>query len=327
MNATDQNAAPDGSPDDRAAIAALSDRMGAEAFARRVRREQVLATPMRRFTASKRTNLAKVILASWTVRNFFRLCGLQRSGYRQYLDIQVKDHDVPLARLPPALDGFTILHLSDLHLDLDKKFVATLTKRLENAIYDLVVITGDFRNMTGGAIESALAGTIELRKHLRAPVYAVPGNHDVLAMIPPLERGGVRFLLNEHVVISRGDSTLVLAGVDDAHYFGSHDLDHAFAGAPADAPRVLLCHTPSVYPEASKHGVGLMLSGHTHGGQICLPGGFIVLRTEKCPRKFLRGPWTYENVRGYTSPGTGACGVALRFYCPPEAVLHHLRKA
>lgn len=300
--------------------------MGAEAFARRVRREQVLM-PVRCFAASKRTSLAKYILASAVVKFCFRACGLQRIGYRQYLDIQVKDHDVPLAHLPDALDGFTILHLSDLHLDLDANFVAVLAKRLENAVYDLVVITGDFRNMTGGAIESALAGTLELRKHLRAPVYAVAGNHDVLAMIPPLERGGVRFLLNEHVVISRGDSRLVLAGVDDAHFFGSHDLEHAFAGALTDVPRVLLCHTPLLYRDAPKYGVHLMLAGHTHGGQICLPGGHIILRSENSPRRFLRGPWTHEGVLGYTSAGTGACGAALRFYCPPEAVLHHLRKA
>ena len=307
-------------------IAALERRLGSEAFQRRRRAELALLLPLRNFTASPRTNAAKLVLSSPFIRLCFHLLGLHRRGYEQFLNPRVVEHVVCLPGLPAALDGVTILQMSDLHLDLDPGFVPALTKILDGLPYDMVVITGDFRNLTAGPPEPSIAGTIELLRHLHAPVYAVPGNHDTLAMVPPLEAAGLRFLLNEHIVWKRGHAALVVAGVDDAVYHETHDLTRAFAGAPANTIRVLLSHSPAVYREAPAHGVQLLLAGHTHGGQICLPGGRMVISSERCPRKYQRGAWTYEGVQGYTSPGTGACGVPLRFHCPAEITMHVLRR-
>lgn len=305
-------------------IAAIEHRMGAENLRRRLRAEQALLRPLRRFSASPRTNSAKLVLGSPLIRIFFQLLGLHRQGYAQFLHPQVVEHVMPLPDLPAALSGVAILQLSDLHLDLDPGFVPALAKQLDGLSCDLAVITGDFRNLTSGPHEAAIAGTIELLRHLHAPAYAVPGNHDSLAMVPPLEAAGLRFLLNEHVVWTHRNASLVVAGVDDAVYHETHDLARAFAGAPANTTRLLLSHSPSIYRKAAAHGVHLLLAGHTHGGQICLPGGHAVLASSGCPRKLLRGAWTYEGMQGYTSPGTGACGVPLRFHCPAEITLHRL---
>jgi hypothetical protein len=307
-------------------IAALEHRLGAENFRRRLRAEQALLAPLRCFSASPRTHVAKLVLSNPLIRFCFRLLGIHRRGYAQFLHPRVVDHVVRLPNLPVALEGVTILQMSDLHLDLDPGFVPALAKHLDELHYDLAVITGDFRNLTTGPHEPAVAGTIALLRHLHAPVYAVPGNHDSLAMVPPLEAAGLRFLLNEHIVWTRGGAQLVVAGVDDAIYHETHDLARAFAGAPEDATRVLLSHSPAIYREAPAHHVQLFLAGHTHGGQICLPGGHMVLSSLRCPRRYLRGAWTYEGVQGYTSPGTGACGVPLRFYCPAEITRHILAR-
>ena len=307
-------------------IAALKHRMGAESFRRRLCAEHALLQPLRRFAASPRSNAAKLVLSSPFIRFCFRLLGLHRHGYDQFLHPRIVDRMVRLPNLPPALNGTTILQLSDLHLDLDPGFWPALAKQLDQLRYDMAVITGDFRNLTSGPPEPAVAGTIALLQHFRAPVYAVPGNHDALTMVPPLEAAGLRFLLNEHVVWTRGGAQMVVAGVDDAVYHESHDLAHAFAGSPGDAIRVLLSHSPALYSEAAAHGVHLMLAGHTHGGQICLPGGHMILTGLRCPRRYLRGAWSYKGMHGYTSSGTGACGVPLRFHCPAEVTLHRLQQ-
>ena len=310
---------------DDPAIAALAARLGADAYARRRRAEEA-CKPLRRRSSSLYLHVVKAVLSSDVVRFCFRASGLHRHGYRQFLDVKVVDHEVRLPRLPPALDGTVILHLSDLHLDLDPSFVPALAARLDGLAYDVAVISGDFRNLTLGPWEPSVAGTIRLLGQLRPPVYAVLGNHDALAMAPPLEAAGLRFLLNEHVVWSRGGADLVLAGVDDPRHFGSHDVGRALAGAPADAVRVLLAHSPIVHAEAEAAGVDLLLAGHTHGGQICLPGGRIVVSSERSPRAYRRGAWQHGRLQGYTSSGTGACGAPLRFHCPAEITRHILRR-
>lgn len=308
-------------------IAALELRLGTAHFRRRLATEHDLKRPARRFTESPRSTIAKLVLNSTLIRACLHRLGLHRRGYEQFLNPQIITRNVLLPNLPPELNGVTILQISDLHLDLDPGFVPALTRHLAGLSYDLAVITGDFRNKTGGPSGPSIAGTIELMKHIRQPVYAVLGNHDSLEMVPPLESAGLRFLLNEHIVWSHHGANLVLAGVDDAVFHQTHDLTRAFANTPAGTIRVLLSHSPELYAEAAAHGVHLFLAGHTHGGQICLPGGRIVISGLHCPRRFLRGAWNYEGVQGYTSSGTGACGVPLRFHCPAEITLHKLVKA
>ncbi|MCB0132454.1 MAG: metallophosphoesterase, partial [Caldilineaceae bacterium] len=200
-------------------------------------------------------------------------------------------------------------------------------QQLRGLAYDVMVITGDFRSATSGPIDAAVDATLQIMQHVERPIFAVLGNHDFLDMVPPLEAGGIRFLVNESVAITRGPDAIYLAGVDDNHYYATDDLRRATYGIPRDASSILLAHSPDAYQEAAAHGFDLMLSGHTHAGQICLPGGAVIQKNVACPRHMLNGAWRYEATLGYTSPGTGATGVPIRFHCPPEITLHTLRTA
>lgn len=262
------------------------------------------------------------------IRNSLRLVGLHGRGRRNALDIRVRPHEVVLEHLPAAFDGYTILQLSDLHVDISAEFLPALMERLRVIDYDLCVLTGDYRARTFGPYDATLSGLQRLRTQLRAdPVYAVLGNHDTLHMVPGMEAMGYRVLLNEWVPLTRDGEILYLAGIDDAHYFRTHDFHRAAHDIPADAPSILLSHTPEVYRHAAHADFKLMLCGHTHGGQICLPGGIPIITDADCPRALARGTWIYNGMIGYTSTGAGSCIVDVRLNCPPEITLHRLRCA
>ena len=255
-----------------------------------------------------------------------RLSGLYGRGRRNTLDIRVRHNEVRIAGLPVEFDGFAILHLSDLHADLNPPAIDALAGLVAGLSYDACVLTGDYRAATFGPCEPALRAMAGLCTQLAQPVYAVLGNHDSIRMLPELESLGVRLLLNEHVRLERGDAAVYLVGVDDPHYYRVDNLANAAAGVPADAVSVLLSHTPEIYRQAAHAGFDLMLCGHTHGGQICLPGGVPLTLDSKCPRYMGSGAWRYAGMQAYTTVGAGTCIVPVRFNCPPEVVIHRLRR-
>ena len=144
-------------------------------------------------------------------------------------------------------------------------------------------------------------------------------------MVPALEDLGIRMLLNECEVISRGDESIHLAGIDDAHYYRVDDIEKAASGIPEESFSILLSHTPEVYRQAARSGFDLLLSGHTHGGQICLPGSIPITLSAVLPRHMGSGRWSHGNMAGYTSTGVGCAIVPVRINCPPEITLHHLQ--
>ncbi|WP_295882020.1 metallophosphoesterase [uncultured Thiohalocapsa sp.] len=255
-----------------------------------------------------------------------RLLRIHGWGYRNFLDLRLVEHRLAHPRLPPALAGLRVLQLSDLHLDLDPALGTVLRERLAGVDYDIAVITGDFRNTTDADHGPSVAETLALLGVLRPPVYAVLGNHDFIEIVPPLERAGLRFLLNEVVPVPYGGARLYLAGVDDPHFYRTHDLAGVRDAIPDEGFTLLLCHSPETYREAADYGFDVMLSGHTHGGQICLPGGHALVQVCNAPKPMQAGPWHYRQLVGYTSVGTGACGVPLRWFCPPEITLHRLER-
>ena len=254
------------------------------------------------------------------------LC-LHGRGRRNALRIQLRHHDVALAGLPRGFDGYTLLHLSDLHLDMSEAHVACLIERVRGLQYDLCVLTGDFRFRTFGSYGPAIDALAALRPHLHQPTYAVLGNHDTIRMVPSMEALDIRVLMNESLPIERGNEALYLAGIDDAHYFRTHNFQRAAHDIPADACAVLLSHTPEPYRQAAHAGFSLMLCGHTHGGQICLPGGVPIITDSDAPRAYAKGPWRYRDLTGYTSVGCGSSIVDVRLNCLPEVTLHRLRRA
>ena len=250
--------------------------------------------------------------------------GLYSIGRRNAHAMRLRECRVRLPRLPEAFIGYRLLHLSDLHLDIDPTITDALIEHLEGVDADACVITGDFRAETWGDYGPALRETARLMPHLRGPVYAVLGNHDFLEMVPDFEAMGMRMLMNENVAIRRGGQTLYLVGIDDPHFYETDNLEKATAGIPYDAATILLAHTAECYRQALAYGIDFMLSGHTHGGQICLPGGIQLIHNAHHPRMMDRGYWQHHALRGYTSSGVGACMVPVRFFCPPEIMVHTL---
>lgn len=308
-----------------AQLEALAARLGPSLLARRLtlEAEQDGHHYRRRSDAFRIEPLAS---AGRLIDRVLALTGLRGRGLRNTLDLRLRQNEVVLPRLPAAFDGFRLLQLSDLHIDLSEAHAGRLAACVRCIACDACVLTGDYRFATGGSCAAALAALQRLAAVLPRPAYAVLGNHDGIALLAGLEALGVRVLMNEHAAIERAGQRLFLAGIDDAHYFRTHDLARAAAGLPAAACTVLLSHTPQPYREAAAQGFDLMLCGHTHGGQICLPGGIPVLTDCPAPRRFARGAWRHAALAGYTSAGCGCSVAEARFFCPPELVVHVLRR-
>lgn len=261
------------------------------------------------------------------IRACLRLSGLSQRAERNARHHQIRHHRVLIPRLPKAFEGVRLLHLSDLHVDMEPRNTHALCDLLRDLDYDLCVLTGDYRARTYGPIDRVLTGMANVRSQLKGAVYAVLGNHDTLHLVPGLEALDIRLLLNETVPIERNGQTIYLAGVDDAHYYQVHNIDRVASAIPEGAVAVLLSHTPEIYRLAAHAGFDLMLSGHTHGGQICLPGGIPIIWDARCPRAMAAGSWRYADLIGYTSAGAGTSVVNARLNCPPEITLHELRRS
>jgi predicted MPP superfamily phosphohydrolase len=260
------------------------------------------------------------------IRGMLRATGLHSRGRRNALNIQTHNNVIWLPQLPSPFDGYTILHLSDLHLDMGEGYLQRLIECVQGLKYDACVLTGDFRYRTFGPYAPALAALANLRLHLQPPVYAVLGNHDTIRMVPGMEVLGVRVLMNESIQLERAGEILALVGIDDAHYYQTHNFHKATALVARNTCAILLSHTPEPYRHAAHADFSLMLCGHTHGGQICLPGGTPILTDSDAPRAYARGAWKYHNMVGYTSVGCGASIVDVRLNCLPEITLHQLRQ-
>ena len=264
--------------------------------------------------------------AEWIIRNVLKATGLYWRARQNAERILVKRNDMRFKSLPPLFDGFTILHISDLHVDMNEVAMNRLIELVGSMQYDVCVLTGDYRGRTFGPFQPALDGVARVGTHLKQPIYAVLGNHDTIQMVPGLEAMGIRVLLNECETIVRKDQRIYLAGIDDAHFFRVDNIEKAALAIPRGEFSILLSHTPEVYRQAAHANFDLMLSGHTHGGQICLPGSIPIKLEVVLPRRMGARPWQYSDMTGYTSVGAGSSVVPVRLNCPPEITLHNLRR-
>jgi uncharacterized protein len=231
--------------------------------------------------------------------------------------------EIPVAGLPAALHGFTIVQISDIHVGptIRSSYVEGIVEAVNRLNPDLVAITGD---LVDGSV-AELAGHVAPLERLasREGSFFVTGNHEYYsgaqAWMQHLEGIGIQVLQNRHVVIEREGARLVLAGVSDysaGHFDASHRSDphKALAGSPADADfKVLLAHQPRSAAAAAQAGFDLQLSGHTHGGQF-LPWNFFV----RMQQPFTAGLHVMDELRVYVSRGTGYWGPPKRFGAPSE---------
>src|SRR5262245_41018174 len=234
---------------------------------------------------------------------------------------EVKEVKVRLPRLPKALDGTTIVQVSDIHVGgatIGRKFVESMVDAINALDPDLVAITGDLVDGSVRKLKEHVAPLEKLKS--RYGSYFVTGNHEYYSGVEPwceeLAGLGIRVLRNERVSIGNGDESFDLAGIDDmeARRFGRPpNLEQAVAGRDPNRELVLLAHEPRAGFEAERHGVGLQLSGHTHGGQIW-PWTYLVYLQQP----IVAGLARIGQTQVYVSRGTGYWGPPLRLRAPSE---------
>lgn len=260
---------------------------------------------------------------------FPRLPGLA-GIYSRLLErhLTLVEASLDLAGLPAHAEGMRILLITDIHVGafLRPDALGRVFTRLLATRPDLILLGGDIATARADEFPPA-AGAF---RALRAPrgVYAVLGNHDHYTREPDrmrrlLEECGIAVLHNRSVGIGpAGAVPLRLAGIDDRHA-GKPDLDAALDGLAPGPPIILLSHNPDVLFEAAERGVSLVLSGHTHGGQIRIPGLPVLVRMSRY--RLDEGHYRTGDTQLVVSRGLGVTGLPIRIACPPEAVLLTLR--
>jgi len=244
---------------------------------------------------------------------------------------EVVDVEYAFAKLPKALDGFSIVQLSDLHIGMtiDRDFVQRVVDRANALAPDLVVLTGD---LIDGPVEALCEDAAPLAGlRARHGAFAITGNHEYYTGADPwieeLSRLGLRYLRNERVTIGDGAESFDLAGVDDhgaSRYRGhGEDLERALARRDPSRLCVLLAHQPRQVRRASKYGVDLQLSGHTHGGQIW-PWHYLVRLQQG---GLLAGRYEHGGTQLYVTRGCGYWGPPVRVLAPLEITRIILRSA
>jgi predicted MPP superfamily phosphohydrolase len=241
--------------------------------------------------------------------------------------LSVEQVALPLAGLPAPLAGLRVVQLSDIHLGplVPPESLKAAVDVALDLRPDLIALTGDFVTRTDGGEFLTLAAELS---RLRAPlgVFAVLGNHDVWTgaerVTRVLESAGVRLLRNASAAVERNGARLVIAGVDDVTE-ERDDLARALAGMPDDEAVLLLAHEPDFADEAARDPrVRAQLSGHSHGGQVKLPGLPRVL--PPLAEKYPEGLYRVGGLHLYTTRGIGVIGPGVRFNCPPEVTLLEL---
>lgn len=261
------------------------------------------------------------------IRAVLMVSGLYWRGRRNATKVVVRHNVISSPQVPKAFDGFTMLQISDLHVEYSAEAMAEVVRLAGDLSYDITLLTGDYRAKTWGPYDAALEGTRRVCSALRGPVYGVLGNHDTVRMLPGLEEMGIRMLMNEAETIRRGEDRIHIVGIDDAHFYRADNIEKAADGIPHEDFSVLVTHTPEIYRQAAHADFDVLLSGHTHGGQVCLPGGVPLTLSAVLPRTLGSGAWRHHGMIGYTAAGAGSSVVPVRFNCPPEITLHRLRRA
>jgi len=263
-----------------------------------------------------------------TLDFLMRVTFTRAKGARNALDIRAEEVQVVSGNLPGGFDNTRILLITDLHIDGLDLLAEKVISIAGDVDYDFCILGGDYSFGTAreGSPAYSMMRDVATKLRARSRVFGVLGNHDRYSVAQLLDECGVEMLMNESVCLEKDGDKIYLAGVDDCHYYGADDIALAGSEVEDGAFKILLCHSPERYGQAAKAGYSLYLSGHTHGGQICLPGGFVVVHGATVPRRLLKGRWRHNSMAGYTSRGAGASGVAVRYFCPPEITIITLTK-
>lgn len=250
-----------------------------------------------------------------------KITGLYQQGCRNAQNIIFRELPIVIPELPPAFHGFTILQLSDLHLDGMPGLEHKLLELIGDRVFDVCALTGDYRTELHGPINNVIQSLKVLVNGIqtRQGVLGILGNHDDVHMVTPIESLGVRMLINENIIFEKAGESLQFIGTDDVHYYYTDLALHALENAKHHFT-VALIHSPELYLAAEQCGVNLYLCGHTHAGQVCLPGGMPLITHLNRGKEFFRGQWQYNNMLGITNAGAGTSGIPVRFNSQGEVL-------
>lgn len=280
--------------------------------------------------AGKRTKLSHKISAAISAERPLRelagnLSYFAKSALAEANSLSIEKVEIKLGKLPKRLDGFRIIHLSDIHhspfTSLDHIFRAVkVANRLRP---DLVVLTGDYVSHDSEFIAPVAEALAKLRAEFGS--FACLGNHDHwtdAAMVTNRFRtAGINVLINEGLRFQARDAAFWLCGVDD-YMVGKTDLGAALRGSFPDEMKLLLAHNPVLVRQAARRGVDLVLSGHTHGGQVKLRDDEKRILPK---RRLTAGLHRRKETQIYITRGIGTVVVPVRYQCPPEISLIELR--
>lgn len=256
------------------------------------------------------------------------LTAAARSALTEPYRLTIEHQQIHLRRLPKALDGFRIVQLSDIHHSrfTSRQIIERAVQTATSLQPDIIALTGDYISKE----RAYAAPCAEILGKLRARhgVYAVLGNHDHwtdAALITDLFRAeGITVLINQGMRFEKNGAAFWLAGVDDT-MVGLEDLPLAMAGSSEDEMKLLLAHNPIILRRAARAGVDLVLSGHTHGGQVSLMSDRNAAGRPR--RRVLKGLASEGETQIYVTRGLGTVVLPVRFGCPPEVSLLELRTA
>ncbi len=264
----------------------------------------------------------------WTYLSGFVVCAYAVTARRWFF--QVRELDIPVRGLDPSFDGYTIAQLSDLHIGANTPLWWGLrwVEATNAAKPDLVAITGDM--VTSGVVFhediAELVGGLEAKDG----VVVSMGNHDYFGdgepLITLLVQNGARVLRNEGMTVAREGGRLFVSAIDDT-WTRRADLTRALEARPDGVPVVLLAHDPDRFPQAAERGVDLVLSGHTHGGQIAVPFLARWINASKLAHHYHLGIYRIGSSILHVHPGLGTTGPPIRLGVAPAIVLLRLRAA
>jgi hypothetical protein len=265
------------------------------------------------------------------LRAGLRALGFYDRGVRNVLSPVLNRIEFAMLDLPPEFDGYRILHLSDFHFPGPPglaEAIVTLIAGPDCVHCDLCVLTGDyaFNRRANPAVVVDMVSGVLAQLEPRDGFIAIPGNNDTSRLLEMLRSGGLPMLINQHTELERGGAKIYIAGVDDPHEFKCASVLDAVCGIPGGAFAVLLAHSPEVAAAGARAGAHLYLCGHTHGGQICLPGSRPLFINTHCPRARAAGLWRIGPMQAYTTRGLGASTIEVRYNCPPDAAVITLKR-
>lgn len=261
------------------------------------------------------------------------LAAISAGSYRAFIvepfALRVSNIDIVIPNMPKQIDGLRILHLTDLHILSSGRRETRLIDLCRDIDCDLIVFTGDYVARRRGTVPPCVSVISRLLNGRKA--YGVLGNNDYNPEVPRREMIkrfadiGLTILLNESVHLEHQGGKYILGGVEDP-IWSLDDLETTFGTGAANREfKVLLSHSPHTFARASEMGIGLVLAGHTHGGQVCLPKIGTVYLNKRHISQYVAGHFVKGNTHMYVSRGVGTNRLPVRFFCPPEVVFVTLR--